>query len=56
MRNLTENMKLEALRNAGYDVDKYDYAEFVVLTPKESEIAKSVVEDKQLDNKKLFRR
>lgn len=56
MRNLTENMKLEALRNAGYDVDKYDYTEIVVLTPKEVETAKSIVEDKQLNNKKLFRR
>ena len=39
MRNLTENMKLEALRNAGYDVDKDDYTEIVVLTPKEVETA-----------------
>lgn len=56
MKNLTENMKIEALRNAGYDMDKYDYAELVVLTPKEMDDAKNIVEDKQLDNKKLFRR
>ena len=56
MKNLTNEMKMEALKNAGFDMDKYELTELVVLTPREIEAAKSVVEDKQLDNKKLFRR
>lgn len=56
MKNLTESMKIEALKNAGFDVDKYELTELVVLTPKEMDDAKNIVEDKQLNNKKLFRR
>lgn len=56
MKNLTNEMKMEVLKNAGFDMDKYNLTELVVLTPKEIEAAKEVVADKQLDNKKLFRR
>ena len=56
MKNLTNEMKMEALKNAGFDMNKYELTELVVLTPKEMEVAKGIVEDKQLDNKKLFRR